>query len=147
MLLLLLLLLLLIVVVVVVVDVFVVGEFATGEYYDDEYDMYDDYYLEDDTFAVSACLRGTDCTDCGGVDAIVDYEDLDEGTEVCTNSCPYARDGQCDDPRGANYCVLGTDCQDCGAVGADNFTISEDDGWWDDDDDYWNFNDGNFIGE
>ena len=37
--------------------------------------------------------------------------DPDSGLEACTNSCPYARDGVCDDPRGANYCKLGTDCQ------------------------------------
>ena len=33
---------------------------------------YDDYYMEDDGYTVSACIEGTDCTDCGGVDAIVD---------------------------------------------------------------------------
>jgi hypothetical protein len=33
---------------------------------------YDDYYMHhEDTVSVPACLRGTDCTDCGGVDAIV----------------------------------------------------------------------------
>merc|ERR1711916_225270 len=61
------------------------------------------------------------------------------GIETCVNTCPYARDGVCDDPRGANYCKLGTDCQDCGPVGSDNFTKA------DDDDDYWTFNDGNFL--
>jgi hypothetical protein len=118
-----------------------------GGYYDG-YAAYDDYYMEDDSYKVSACVEGTDCTDCGGVDAIVDYSkapDADSGIEVCTNTCPYARDGVCDDPRGANYCKLGTDCQDCGPVGADNFTKADDDGWWDDDDDYWTFNDGNFL--
>jgi hypothetical protein len=63
---------------------------------------------------VSACVKGTDCTDCGGVDAVIDDADQlgeDPGTETCTNTCPYARDGVCDDPRGANYCKLGTDCQ------------------------------------
>merc|ERR1712000_649693 len=35
-------------------------------------------------------------------------------------------------------CILGTDCQDCGRVGADNFTMT-------DDDDYWTFNDGVFL--
>lgn len=44
-------------------------------------------------------------------------------------------------------CCAGTDCQDCGPVGNDNFTRSDDDGWWDDDDDYWNFNDGAFLGK
>ena len=108
------------------------------------------YYMEDDSYAVSACVEGTDCTDCGGVDAIIDYSkapDPDSGIDVCTNTCPYARDGVCDDPRGANYCKLGTDCQDCGPVGNDNFTKADDDGWWDDDDDYWTFNDGNFLGK
>ena len=127
------------------------GQYADGEAYDDEEEVfYDDYYMEDDQLAVSACLKGTDCTDCGGVDAIIDYSDLDNNdgeVVVCTNTCPYARDGQCDDPRGANYCILGTDCQDCGKVGADNFTMTDDDGWWDDDDDYWTFNDGIFWGK
>jgi len=114
---------------------------------------YDDYYMEDDGYRVSACVEGTDCTDCGGVDAIVDYTKLPEPSEnsqnieTCTNSCPYSRDGVCDDPRGANYCKLGTDCQDCGPLGADNFTRADDDGWWDDDDDYWVFNDANFISQ
>ncbi len=128
------------------------------EYYDDYGDTghregyyayaYDDYYAADDAYTVSACLEGTDCTDCGGVDAIVDYSKApaaDSGVEACTNTCPYARDGICDDPRGANYCELGTDCQDCGALGNDNFTRIDDDGWWDDDDDYWTFNDGTFL--
>jgi len=109
---------------------------------------YDDYYMADDGYRVSACVEGTDCTDCGGVDAIIDYSKVPtstDGVETCVNSCPYARDGVCDDPRGANYCKLGTDCQDCGPVGADNFTRADDDGWWDDDDDYWTFNDGNFL--
>mmetsp|Transcript_7995 Transcript_7995/g.13518 ORF Transcript_7995/g.13518 Transcript_7995/m.13518 type:complete len:926 (-) Transcript_7995:225-3002(-) len=124
------------------------GQYANGDAYDDEEEeFYDDYYMEDDEQEVSACLLGTDCTDCGGVDAIVDYSEVSEDDEEaveCTNTCPYARDGQCDDPRGANYCILGTDCQDCGKVGSDNFTNVDDDGWWDDDDDYWSFNDGDF---
>ena len=109
---------------------------------------YDDYYMESDEYQVSACIEGTDCTDCGGVDAIVDYSKplpKDSGIESCTNTCIYPRDGVCDDPRGTKYCELGTDCQDCGPVGADNFTRSDDDGWWDDDDDYWTFNDENFL--
>ncbi|CAM9618351.1 unnamed protein product, partial [Ectocarpus fasciculatus] len=106
--------------------------------YDNEYGAYayDDYYMWTDEYRVSACLEGTDCTDCGGVDAIVDYSRPDPSFESCTNTCPYARDGICDDPRGASYCPLGTDCQDCGPVGQDNFTVVDDEGW-DDDDDYW----------
>lgn len=121
-----------------------------GGYYEDDEGgyAYDDYEMEDDSYKVSACVEGTDCTDCGGVDAIVDYTKApapDSGVDACTNTCPYARDGVCDDPRGANYCKLGTDCQDCGPVGSDNFTRSDDDEWWDDDDDYWTFNDANFL--
>jgi hypothetical protein len=91
----------------------------------------DDYYMEDDGYKVSACVEGTDCTDCGGVDAMIDYsKPLPPGSDIesCTNTCVYARDGVCDDPRGENYCAIGTDCQDCGPVGADNFTRSDDDG-------------------
>lgn len=109
---------------------------------------YDDYYMPNEDYEVSACVEGTDCTDCGGVDAIVDYTkplEADSGFVSCTNTCIYPRDGVCDDPRGTKYCELGTDCQDCGPVGADNFTRADDDGWWDDDDDYWTFNDGNFL--
>lgn len=128
-----------------------------GFYFDEDYEyyadfyygaFYDDYYMEDEDYSVSACLAGTDCTDCGGVDAIVDYSSpIEPGSdfESCTNTCIYPRDGVCDDPRGTKYCELGTDCQDCGPVGADNFTRVDDDGWWDDDDDYWTFNDGNFL--
>jgi hypothetical protein len=109
---------------------------------------YDDYYMANEDYQVSACVEGTDCTDCGGVDAVIDYTkplDPESGLVSCTNTCIYPRDGVCDDPRGTKYCELGTDCQDCGPVGADNFTRSDDDGWWDDDDDYWTFNDGNFL--
>lgn len=109
---------------------------------------YDDYYMANEDYQVSACVEGTDCTDCGGVDAVIDYTkplDPESGIVSCTNTCIYPRDGVCDDPRGTKYCELGTDCQDCGPVGADNFTRSDDDGWWDDDDDYWTFNDGNFL--
>jgi hypothetical protein len=103
--------------------------------------------FRDDVYRVSVCVKGTDCTDCGGVDAIFVPPSPSNDIQSCTNTCPYARDGICDDPRGANYCKLGTDCQDCGPLGADNFTrSSNDDGWWDDDDDYWVFDDhGEYI--
>jgi hypothetical protein len=65
---------------------------------------------------VSACVAGTDCTDCGGVDSIKAAGD-------CTNDCVYASDGVCDDPRGFGYCALGTDCDDCGPVSAGNHTV------------------------
>lgn len=130
------------------------GEGEEGEEEGDDYgygdSYYDDYYMESEDYQVSACVEGTDCTDCGGVDAIIDYTkplDPELGIEVCSNTCIYPRDGVCDDPRGTKYCELGTDCQDCGPVGADNFTRSDDDGWWDDDDDYWTFNDGELISQ
>jgi len=122
-----------------------------GFYYAEGNMIDDDYYQENDEYTVSACVEGTDCTDCGGVDAIVDWSealaDPDNKINVCSNTCVYARDGVCDDPRGVNYCKIGTDCQDCGPVGKDNFTKNEDDGWWDDDDDYWSFNDVDFVSQ
>ena len=71
---------------------------------------YDDYYMENEDYEVSACVEGTDCTDCGGVDAIVDYSrplDPESGITSCSNTCIYPRDGVCDDPRGTKYCELG----------------------------------------
>lgn len=124
------------------------GESEGGEEKEGGEQKYDDYYMENEDYQVSACVEGTDCTDCGGVDAMVDpYKPLEPNSDInpCTNTCLYPRDGVCDDPRGTKYCELGTDCQDCGPVGADNFTRSDDDAWWDDDDDYWTFNDGNFL--
>ena len=81
---------------------------------------------DNEEFKVSACVKGTDCTDCGGVDTLP----LPPGSKVdpCTNTCVNARDGVCDDPRGESNCGIGTDCQDCGPVGASNWTRSEDDG-------------------
>jgi hypothetical protein len=111
-------------------------------------DQFADYYTTDDTYKISGCLRGTDCTDCGGIDAVVDYTGATDDktpTVACDNSCAYSRDGVCDDPRANNYCVLGTDCQDCGPVGASNFTSTDDDAVWEDDDDYWNANDNVFM--
>ncbi|MCL4419431.1 hypothetical protein M1146_05010 [Patescibacteria group bacterium] len=115
---------------------------------DGEETYYDDYDMPNEDYKVSGCVEGTDCTDCGGVDAIVDYSkplDPSSGAVSCTNTCIYPRDGVCDDPRGTKMCALGTDCQDCGPVGADNFTSVDDDAVWDDDDDYWGFDDGNFL--
>ena len=82
--------------------------------------------------------QGTDCTDCGGVDQYIDWNsvspnaDDDYVDDACVNTCTYARDGVCDDPRSEGYCALGTDCQDCGPVGHSNFSSTTDDMWWDD---------------
>ena len=111
---------------------------------------HDDYDFWNDDGNLGACLAGTDCTDCGGVDAEIDWNTVELGADddyaddPCSNTCPYARDGVCDDPRGEDYCALGTDCQDCGVVGHSNFTAINDDVWWDDDD-YWAFDDADFL--
>ena len=75
------------------------------EFWDDD----DDYYSENDEKTVSPCVKGTDCTDCGGVDAVKDYSQPldDETAETCVNTCSFARDGVCDDPRGTMYCSIG----------------------------------------
>lgn len=80
---------------------------------DYQWDNYgsDDYYSENDEKTVSPCVKGTDCTDCGGVDAaaVKDYSQPldDETAETCVNTCSFARDGVCDDPRGTMYCSIG----------------------------------------
>lgn len=98
-----------------------------------------------------SCAQGTDCTDCGGIDAIaIDNSSLPVVVQPvsCTNTCQYPRDGVCDDPRGTSYCAMGTDCQDCGPVEASNFTRPDDDlPPAMDHDDYWTFNDGLFINQ
>jgi hypothetical protein len=110
----------------------------------------DDYYWNDESSSAPACLKGTDCTDCGGIQTddpnVIGHDDLAETVE-CTNTCQYARDGLCDDPRGQDYCELGTDCQDCGPASATNFSTVTDDMWWDDEDDYWNFDDDTFVNQ
>ena len=80
------------------------------------------FYGDDNTEGRVLCAAGTDCTDCGGV--LV-------APSSCDNSCKFAHDGHCDDPRGTDVCQLGTDCFDCGPVGAANFTSRyEDDDYW-----------------
>ena len=43
------------------------------------------YYVTDNSSFVSACVKGTDCTDCGGVDAIPDYSKVSHlcNSQVC----------------------------------------------------------------
>jgi hypothetical protein len=82
----------------------------------------------DDHTAESSCVIGTDCTDCGGtwhryIFSLFVFENVVFGSvgieghhyvSTCENTCIYARDGECDDPRAhSNYCALGTDCQVC----------------------------------
>ena len=65
------------------------------------------------------CLFGTDCQDCG---SRIHYPPPSASspsihTEICTNSCIYASDTECDDGGlGSEYaiCSEGTDCTDCG---------------------------------
>lgn len=48
---------------------------------------------------IPPCVNYTDCTDCGGVDAVVGPQ--------CTNTCQYARDNVCDYPWMAKHCDFG----------------------------------------
>ncbi|CAM9840870.1 unnamed protein product, partial [Heterosigma akashiwo] len=76
------------------------------------------------------CDPGTDCTDCGGLRA-------GDSAPECENTCMFARDGYCDDPRGNDLCKAGSDCQDCGPRSASNFTDHWDTQWFDEDDDFF----------
>ena len=108
------------------------GFYAYDDYYERGY-----YYEEDDDFLAPVCEAGTDCSDCGDAFQGPD-EVLAAQTNVeCTNTCPWADDGYCDDIRTSGLCDLGTDCKDCGPASASNFTKWDDDGWWDDDASYW----------
>ena len=68
------------------------------------------------------CEYGTDCADCGprppqqdsssGADSSHSSSEM-----ICSNTCEYADDGDCDDGGpGSDYdlCDYGTDCNDCG---------------------------------
>jgi hypothetical protein len=111
------------------------------DYYDDDYDEETPVELE----GVLAELEGGEQLAAAIPQSHVRTRSFRKIAGACDNTCIYARDGVCDDPRGANYCKLGTDCQDCGRVGVDNFTRADDDGWWDDHDDYWTFSDRDFL--
>eukprot|EP01034_Spumella_vulgaris_P024123 gene24123-30433_t len=123
-------------------------KFAFNDVCDDDLQLSaNNHYYASSVTSTNACLAGTDCTDCGGVEMLraksaqpsaaptakqssPPYNDL---LARCSNSCIYPRDGVCDDARGTHFCELNTDCQDCGPVGADNFTLSFNDEEWDDD--------------
>jgi len=69
------------------------------------------------------CDFGSDCDDCGPRQAggtagsEVSDEDVAQAT-VCSETCGYSGDGDCDDGgEGAefNLCEVGTDCVDCGS--------------------------------
>jgi hypothetical protein len=72
----------------------------------------------------SLCSRGSDCRDCGSRAPPPPPPASSSGsssTSLCSNSCSYASDGDCDDGgAGAEYslCNPGTDCQDCGTGSA-----------------------------
>lgn len=65
------------------------------------------------------CELGTDCSDCGPrlvAQPIRPPTGIDAST-LCTNTCQFANDSECDDGGpGSLYdlCDLGSDCQDCG---------------------------------
>eukprot|EP00968_Pinguiococcus_pyrenoidosus_P009567 scaffold743_cov267-Pinguiococcus_pyrenoidosus.AAC.6 len=115
-------------------------DWYTGEFSDGwtDGDFYDDY--DGDDFMPSFCDPGTDCTDCGGTLKSV---------HTCDDTCKFAMDFVCDDPRGTGLCELGSDCHDCGEVGeevvgkwdalSDGYDDDFDAGnWFDDDDAYLN---------
>jgi len=118
-----------------------------GRYGDDHYyaGFYDDAYGEmwDDEGSLPACAYGTDCTDCQPLHG--DATKKEAEPVECDNTCAYARDGFCDDPRQGGECALGTDCQDCGPASKGNFSTYEDDTWWDDDESNWYWDDDYFA--
>ncbi|TXD36327.1 hypothetical protein FRC96_09620 [Lujinxingia vulgaris] len=69
-----------------------------------------------------SCAYGTDCADCGER-PVIEEPDPDPDPEpdpepICTDSCQYANDGECDDGGPAaqyDVCTYGTDCGDCGS--------------------------------
>lgn len=67
------------------------------------------------------CTFGTDCDDCGARDGVTPAPggepNPDPPGTSCSNECPFAGDGACDDGGpGSEFdlCPLGTDCDDCG---------------------------------
>jgi hypothetical protein len=67
------------------------------------------------------CTLGTDCDDCGARDGTSPppggEPDPDPAGMGCSNECPFAGDGACDDggpDAEFDLCPLGTDCDDCG---------------------------------
>ncbi|RAL23701.1 hypothetical protein DL240_05960 [Lujinxingia litoralis] len=74
--------------------------------------------IEEDTGPVDD--SGDPTPDTGTPDTGTDTGE--DPTLLCTNTCQFANDGECDDGGpGAQYgdCDLGTDCTDCGARAAD----------------------------
>ena len=76
------------------------------------------------------CAFGADCTDCGPREPAAlppsppPPPSLSPGV-LCSNSCTYATDGDCDDGgSGSEYelCDFGTDCTDCGSESATSAT-------------------------
>jgi len=108
------------------------GFYAYDDYYERGY-----YYEEDDDFMAPVCEPGTDCHDCGDAFRGPDEVSAQAANVECTNTCPWANDGYCDDVRTSGMCDLGTDCKDCGPASASNYSKWDDDGWWDDDASYW----------
>jgi len=79
-----------------------------------------DDFITEDLDAVAAALRDqveSDLVTWDIPEACTPGDDTEE-TELCTNTCEYAGDGECDDGgTGSDFaiCEYGTDCDDCGA--------------------------------
>ena len=89
------------------------------------------------SLAVRACFPGVlslMCVfgvACGGGDDGGGGGGGGDPTMICTNSCEFANDGECDDGgEGADFdeCSLGTDCGDCGPRTVDTNTGTADAG-------------------
>jgi hypothetical protein len=92
----------------------------------------DGFYAEDGPIPPTSPMQYPDCDDSDagiypgapeiqndGIDQDCTGADL---TTICTNTCTYAFDGECDDGSSnsiTSLCGLGTDCDDCGTYCAD----------------------------
>jgi protease YdgD len=75
--------------------------------------------------ATGACVNGTDATDCRGqelradaLDRLMEALPASLRSQLGTDSCQYADDGECDDTAfgGTGACAAGTDASDCRAL-------------------------------
>jgi|GEM_PF-5269862 hypothetical protein len=70
------------------------------------------------SYLVQAPQQYVDATTANRVSVV--YEPVGDAQTMCSNTCSYANDGECDDGGvGSQYsaCSIGTDCNDCGARG------------------------------
>lgn len=81
----------------------------------DQYCVENGYYTRTDLYRSFLSMASEPGGGGGGTEP--PPSDPPPSTELCTNTCPYANDGECDDGGpGSLYdvCAFGTDCGDCG---------------------------------